>query len=56
MLVSSSSHLSRKEATEAFIEITGLDPSAPSLNEVKLKCFKFDYLAECLQSTVKTRV
>ena len=32
--MSSSPHLSRKQATEAFMEITGLDATASSLNEV----------------------
>jgi len=34
VLVSSSPHLSQKQATEAFVEITGLDPTASSLNEL----------------------
>jgi len=34
VLVSSSSHLSRKETADAITEITGLDPSSPSLSQL----------------------
>jgi len=44
VLVSSSPHLSQKQATEAFMEITGLDPTASSLNEVMRQILIFHWL------------
>lgn len=35
--MSSSSHLSRQETSDAITEITGMDPTSPSLNEVKIQ-------------------
>ena len=37
VLVSSSSHLSRKEATDAITEITGMDPASPALSQVNIQ-------------------